>query len=85
MSKRKKQPITHHIEVRSSPQRIKPIEVRSSPQRIKPIEVHNRTTPLYIYKRAIRNINGDIRAMKHDIWQARLLKVQAYIAYRLTK
>lgn len=73
MSKRKKQPIIHHV------------EVRIPRNTISHIFVHNRNTPLFNYNRAKVNIKNDIRAMKRDIKRARLLRVQAYIVYRLTK
>lgn len=75
MTKRKKQPIVHEIKVRQ----IKKYSALTF------VEVHNRNTPLFNYNRAKANINSDIKAMKRDIKRARLLKVQAYIVYRLTK
>lgn len=73
MSKVKKPLIVQHV------------EVQVTAHKSKFIEVHNRNTPLFDYHKAKRNINSDIKALKHEIWRSRLLKVQAYIAYRLTQ
>jgi len=81
MGKSKRQPTTHHIQVKEVkiPARRFPDELRFL------IPVHHRNTPLFDYNRAKANINSDIKKLKRDIRRARLLKIQAYIAYRLTK
>jgi len=72
---------------RSKNMEIKHILIHSRPTRpmysFIPVNVHN--TPLFDYNKAKNSINSDIKSLKRQIRRARLLKVQAYIAYRLTK
>jgi len=53
--------------------------------RLKHITVMRRDSPIWTYNKSINSLNNTIKGMKKDIRKARLLKIQAYIAYRLTK